>query len=42
MYKRQNPNYYLADEVQIDEVQFVIIPDSATGLTAYNLSLIHI
>ena len=27
----KNPNYYLADEVQIDEVQFVVIPDSATA-----------
>ena len=38
----KNPNYYLADEVQIDEVQFVIIPDSATGLTAYNNGEINV
>ena len=38
----KNPNYYLADEVQIDEVQFVVIPDSATALTAYNNGEINV
>lgn len=38
----KNPNYYLADEVAIDEVQFVIIPDAATELTAYNNGEINV
>ena len=39
---QKNPNYYLADEVKIDEVQFVIIPDAATELTAYNNGEINV
>ena len=38
----KNPYYYLADEVQIDEVQFVIIADAATELTAYNNGEINV
>jgi len=38
----KNPNYYAADTVKIDEVQFVIIPDSATELTAYNNGEINV
>ena len=38
----KNPNYYLADEVAIDEVQFVVIPDDATALTAYNNGEINV
>ncbi|MEE1200896.1 MAG: peptide ABC transporter substrate-binding protein [Christensenellales bacterium] len=39
---KKNPNYYLADEVKIDEVQFSIIPDAATELTAYNNGEINV
>lgn len=38
----KNPNYYAADTVAIDEVQFVIIPDTATELTAYNNGEINV
>ena len=32
----KNPNYVDADQVQVDGVNIVIIPDQATELTAYN------
>ena len=38
----KNPNYYDADKVQIDEVQFVVIPDSTASLTAYNNDEINV
>lgn len=38
----KNPNYYLADQVKIDGVQFSIIPDAATELTAYNNAEINV
>ena len=31
----KNPNYYLADEVKLDGIQYSIIPESATELEAY-------
>ena len=39
---KKNPNYYMADSVNIDEVQFVIIPDTATELTAFNNGEINV
>ena len=38
----KNPNYYMADSVVIPQVQFVIIPDAATELTAYNNGEINV
>ena len=38
----KNPNYYDADKVQIDEVQFVVIADSTAALTAYNNNEINV
>ena len=38
----KNPNYYDADKVQIDEVQFVVIADSDAALTAYNNGEINV
>ena len=38
----KNPYYYDADKVQIDELQFVVIPDSAAALTAYNNGEINV
>ena len=38
----KNPYYYMADDVKIDEVDFVIIEDATTELTAYNNGEINI
>ena len=38
----KNPNYYDADKVQIDEVQFVVIPDPDSALTAYKNGEINV
>ena len=38
----KNPYYYDADRVNIDEVQFVVIPDATAALTAYNNGEINV